>query len=153
MQEIFVQKVPIVTGGQVHYFQVNIPVNVVRIIGIEVSLRIKGLFLMNQWQTGMLTLQAAGKMGFCYNVAVINEPLTTTPYDLGLTIIQAGFAQPGTLLKDSTANRTCTEPDPVNIPNCRLLYGVYRDGMGAQMAIDTSYDLALAFWTEVITNG
>jgi hypothetical protein len=153
MQEIFVQKVPVVSGGQVHYFQVNIPANVARIIGIEVSLRTKGPSVLMQWQTGMLTLQAAGKMGFCYNAAVINEPLTTIPYDLGLTMIQAGFVQPDTLLKDAVAQHTCNEPDPVNIPNCRLLYGVYRDGVGVQMTTGSSYELVLAFWTEVTING
>lgn len=150
-QEIIVQQMNIHRRAQVHYFQVNIPGNVARITGIQIGLRADGPTVPagQRWQAGTLTIQAEGKMNLCYNLAVMAEPPVAPQYDLGFTMMQAGFVQPTAIIKDAIAQRYSTTFDPVDLPKCRMLYGVYRDGN--QWLAATSYDLTLTLWTQVNT--
>jgi hypothetical protein len=148
-QEIIVQQMNIHHRAQIHYFQMNIPGHVLRITGIQVGLRADGPTLPAEqhWQAGTLTLQAEGRMNLCYNLAVMAEPPVAPKYDLGFSMMQAGFIQPTTLIQDAIAQRGRSSFDPVSIPKCRMIYGVYRDGN--QWSTATSYDLTLTIWTQV----
>ncbi len=147
--EVIVQVMHIRRPGQVFYFQVNLPPHVSRVVAIQAGLRITGTAMKDYfpWETGMLTLQAEGSIHFCYNHTLLAEPNRLPPYDLGLTIWQAGFAEASQLQKDMVANRGRHEPDPVDFPKTRTLYGVYKDRLGDRWDYSVGYTLTLTLWT------
>lgn len=150
-QQHIVQLIAINRPAQVHYFQVNLPPDVVRVLAAQVGLRITGPAkpTIRPWEMGTLTLQTEGSMNFCFNKMVMGEPAASLPYDLGFRVLQAGFLQPTVLLQNGIAMRSRHIPDPVDFPNCRTLYGVYKDLLGSYWQEGTAYEVTLTLLMRV----
>jgi hypothetical protein len=154
MQQPIVHIITIDRPAQVHYFQVNLPPDVVRVIAAQIGLRITGPAkpTTRPWEMGALTLQTEGKMNFCYNQMVLGEPAEAVAQDLGFRVLQAGFLQSTVLMKNGIAVRSQHVPDPVDFPNGRTLYGVYKD-MLAPWPNGILYVVTLTLWTQLTKMG
>lgn len=146
-QQPIIHRVTIDRPAQVHYFQINLPPDAVRVIAAQVGLRITGPAkpTSRPWEMGALTLQTEGTMNFCYNQMVLGEPAEAVAQDLGFRVLQAGFLQPTVLMKNGIAVRSRHVPDPVDFPNARTLYGVYKDLL-TPWPQGTVYVVTLTLW-------
>jgi hypothetical protein len=75
-QEIIVHPLLITKAGEQQYFQVNIPRDVISIVGITNSIQLmQKATISGTGQVGFLQLQATGKANGCYNSIVRLEPV------------------------------------------------------------------------------
>lgn len=141
--------IPIERRGQQIFFQLNLPLDIDRIVGIETAIRIvDGMTIPSHRSmgAGTLWLQSEGKADVCYNLYVIPEQKGMTVTDLGYTAIQAGFREGGRILGDAVAQSVGWKPDAVDLPGCRMFYGSYLDTLGVQVSKDILYHLSIHIW-------
>lgn len=142
--------------GQRVCFQIIVPRDVVRIVGIETSIRSRYCRAFMPWQrdftAGLLTLQSAGSADVCYSSYVMVEQKTRLPTDLGNTgygYFNAGFYDWTGLAVDGIAQSGYREPDILNIAAPRLLSGTYSDQWGPALARNLTYRLSVHLWVTI----
>lgn len=141
--------IPIERRGQQIFFQINLPLDIDRIVGIETAIRIVDGIKIQYYKSmgaGTLWLQSEGKADVCYCLYVLPERMSMTTTDLGYTAIQAGFREGGRILGDAIAQSAGWKPDPIDLPGCRMFYGSYIDALGIQSSTDVIYHLSIHIW-------
>lgn len=139
--------------GQRIPFQLTLPRDAVRLIGIETSVR----FLycrsfmpnMRDFTAGLLTFRADGNFNTCYSSYVKVEQKIFLPTDLSFWYWQAGFTIWTPLIMDSVANGRFQEPETFDIAAPRFLNGTYIDQWGVAIGRNLTYRLSIHLWVTV----
>jgi hypothetical protein len=149
-QEIIVHPLLITKAGEQQYFQVNIPRDVISIVGITNSIQLMQKATVSETgQVGFLQLQATGRANGCYNSIVKLEPIEALKTDLSLSSYQAGFLHLDLIQKNGIAQRGMNSPETIHLPSCNCFYGNYKDLLGRLLSQDISYRLSITLWTQV----
>ncbi len=142
--------------GQVVSFQITIPRDVVRIVGLETGIRNRYCRPLMPWRRdqtgGLLTLRAAGSIGICYSNYVKVQTNTMLAVDLGYNGYGswvAGFYSWSELLVNAAAHSGHREPDTLDIPAPRVFHGTYTDTWGISESRDIAYRLSIYLWVTV----
>jgi len=142
--------------GQIVSFQITIPRDVVRIVGIETGIRNRYCRPLMPWRRdqtgGLLSLRATGDKGVFYSSYVKVQTNTMIPVDLGYngngTWI-AGFGGWDWLVVNAAAHSGHREPDILDITAPRVLHGTYTDTWGIGESRDITYRLSIYLWVTV----
>lgn len=147
--EIIVHTLIISRAGEHQYFEINIPRDVVQISGITTGVQLIDVpQVSGTGQTGMLQLQATGRVNGFYNSIVKLEPVAALKADLGLKVYQAGFTVSNALLINGLAQRGLNSPENIHLPHCNCFYGNYVDLLGKGLNKDVSYRINITLWTK-----
>jgi len=134
-------------------FQIAVPRDVIRIVGIETSIRSRYCRSVLAWRrehtAGLLTLEATGILGNCYSSYVKVDQNFQLQQDLMYKQYQAGFRYGDELLSNTAAMGAHREPDNLDIPAPRVLLGSYTDHWGDQMARNMAYRLSIHLWVSI----
>ena len=140
-------------AGQRVYFQIKIPRDVIRIKGIETSIRSRYCRAFTPWRrdftAGLLTLQAPDSTAICYSSYVEVEQSILLPTDLGYTTFTAGFKYGWETTWNTVAQSAAKEPDILDMPAPAFLNGMYVDQWGATMNKNLTYRLSIHLWVTV----
>lgn len=168
-EEVIIQSITISRRGEQHYFQMKLPRNTHKIIGVETGLYIlsasvylfgtmhgemNALFRNNL--IGRLQLKANGKPDIFYSKEIFERD-----YNIGAGEIKQfiNAAPPmrrlaqdpdGNSFSDFTqwTHGTKREEDPLNICNCTVINGQFRDAIGDYFGMDLQYKVMLYLWIE-----
>lgn len=153
LSTVLYHNVLVLQPGQRICFQVLLPRDTMRIVGVETSIRNSygnALVLGRHYFTaGLLTLQASGMTDLCYSNYIMVEPKRMLPTDLGYRSIRAGFISSGPLEIDAVAQWGHHEPDVLNIAAPRILLGTYTDLWGVDRGTNVAYQISLHLWVTV----
>lgn len=140
-------KVAISRQGQQNYFQVNVPKDTARIIGIETGITgLDGVTppeITGRQLAGQIRLQAENAANICYSAPVYLGISDLDKQLLGFDPLYTGWQQ--------NLHIGCIDkvPDPVTIQNSYMLYGNYTDAFGKKLNRDLRYTVGLYLWTEM----
>ena len=173
-EQVLIQAIGINRRSQQNFFQVKLPRDTHKIIGIETGLLIQdsppdafsplqagsGLIERNNLM-GVLQLKANGRPDIFYAKEIFERDLNigagelkVFPYDppnerrLGLRRI---FVPPDGNSFDffpSCTHGTRREEDPLNICGCTVINGYFKDSIGEVFGYDVSYKVMLYIWIE-----
>jgi len=140
-------------AGQRVCFQIKIPRDVIRIKGIETSIRSRYCRAFMPWLRdftgGLLTLQTPDSTNMCYSSYVEVEQSILLPTDLGYKYFTAGFLYGSELTWNSVPQSATKEPDTLDIAAPAILYGVYTDKWGVSLNRNLTYRLSIHLWVTV----
>lgn len=157
---LIVREISIQKKGEVNFFNIRFPNNVLRILGIETDVFITSPYTLPsaggtgapplQWtaqkavSVGKLKLQSPGREGLFFETWV-----TLIPYGNGLPDMSFGLIPIGSLTIDRKQG-----PKLLNLPCGHLqVEGMYEDDAGTQQGQDISYTLKLFLWVETSEAG
>lgn len=152
LSSVLYHNVQVQQQGQRVCFQIILPRDTMRIVGIETSIRSDSNVsapIQHYVTAGLLTLQAAGQADLCYSNHIMVESKKMLPTDLGYRYIVAGFINWPPLAIDAIAQWGHREPDILNIAAPRYLIGTYTDLWGADIATNLTYRLSIHLWVTV----
>lgn len=139
--------------GQQVSFQINIPADVTRIVGIETGIRNIYCRSLMAWPryhpAGLLTLQTEGSKNLCYSSHLKVEQNTVLAEDLGYNFYIAGIGGWNWLVASTAMHTAHREPEVLDIPAPRVLIGNYIDEWGKYMVRNITYRLSIYLWVEV----
>lgn len=139
--------------GQRLNFQITIPRDVIRVVGIETSIRFLycRAFMPNlrDFTAGLLTLRANSSLDVCYSSYVKVEQKILLPTDLNFWYPQAGFMDWRPIMMDTVAQGQFQEPDTLDIVAPRVFKGMYLDQWGLTMGRNLTYRLSIHLWVVV----
>lgn len=140
--------------GQRVCFQITLPRDVERIVGIETGIRNRYCRPLMPWRrdqpAGLLTLDAAGGVGMFYSSHLKVETNTVVPIDLGFQYWTIGGPTMWDwLMVNAASHRAHREPEPLDIPASRVIHGIYTDEWGISEYRDIAYRLSIYLWVTV----
>jgi hypothetical protein len=137
--------------GQRVCFQITLPRDTVRVVGIETGIRSYSPLIpsVRDYTGGLLTFQTAGSNDLCYSSYVKVEQKVTIKTDLSYTAFLAGFTTWNRLMADVALHSGHREPDTLDIPAPRILIGTYTDQWGAGMTNNITYGLSIYLWVTI----
>jgi hypothetical protein len=139
--------------GQRISFQLTLPRDAVRLIGIETSVRFLycTAFMpnMRDFTAGLLTFRADGSFNTCYSSYVKVEQKILLPTDLNFWYPQAGFMDWTPISMDTVAQSRYQEPEAFDIAAPRFLNGTYVDQWGVTIGRNLTYRLSIHLWVTV----
>jgi len=131
-------------------FQIILPRDVIRVVGIETSIRFLycRAFMpnMRDFTAGLLTLRANSSLDCCYSTYVKVEQKTLLPTDLNFGYWQAGFFDWTPITIDAVAQGQFQEPDTLDIVAPRVFKGTYVDQWGVTVGRNLTYRLSIHLW-------
>lgn len=139
--------------GQRVSFQIKLPRDAVRIVGIETCIRSRYCRAFMPWMrdytAGLLTFQAPATTDICYSSYVAVEQSTLLPTDLGYQYFKAGFRDWSEIAVSTVAQSTAKEPDLLDIVAPAVLTGQYVDKWGVTLDRNLTYRLSIHLWITV----
>lgn len=139
-------KARITKRGQQCYFQVNVPRDVVAIVGVEAGITgLQGLLpsdIVGRQLCGQLRIQAENAANMCYS----------SPVFVGMSAVDKkipGFRPLHTAWQQTPyVGIVSNDPDPVLIKGSYMLYGSFADVLGKRLGRDLTYTAGVYLWTE-----
>jgi hypothetical protein len=168
---------PIETKGQWHFFQVRMPVDTVKIIGIETSVSIvetdlgtlpstlqtDWLSLYRHIRVGEIKLQSLDETGFFYAGEIVETDRNLFRGDYSFTYYGLRTINPGTSAEEQVPEYTnpinfwqskpwthsgCRFEDEIMLSGQKIINGFYHDSIGETLDQDTHYTISLYTWYE-----
>lgn len=173
-EQVIIQPISITRRGQQNFFQVKLPRDTHRIIGIESGLIVldcppyafsplqgnPGLILRNNLM-GVMQLKANGRPDIFYAKEIFERDLNIGAGELRLFLydppnerrlsLRRIFVPPdgnSFSFSPSCTHGTKREEDPLNICDCTVINGHFKDSIGEVMGYDLSYKVMLYIWIE-----
>lgn len=176
-EEVIIQPIRVTKKKEQIFFQVKLPRDVHKIIGIETGLYLESElpvfvpfiqgnanFIRQNRLMGTLQLQASGKPNLFYAKEIIDRDINlgvgemkVVPPDVIVRrivepLLKKGDDVPndGNNFSDFTiwSHGTKREEDPVNVCGCQLINGQFKDAVGEYYNIDIQYRVMLYIWIE-----
>lgn len=173
-EEVIIQNIGISRRGEQYYFQMKLPRDTHKIIGAETGLYIVSasayLFgtmhgemnaLFHNNLIGRLQLKANDKPDIFYSKEIFERDYNIGAGEIKIypeQIKQERISEPlkvdvppdGNSFSDFTqwTHGTKREKDPLNICNCTLINGQFRDAIGDYFGMDLQYKVMLYIWIE-----
>lgn len=176
-EEVIIQPIRITRKKEQQFFQVKLPRDVHKIIGIETGLYaesdlpafvpfIQGNanFIRQNRLMGSLQLQAAGKPNLFYAKDIFEKDINLGVGEMKVVppdVIVRRLIEPQPRKGDDVPNDgnnfsdftiwthgTKREEDPVNVCGCQLINGQFKDAVGEYYNIDIQYRVMLYIWIE-----
>ncbi|OSZ78134.1 hypothetical protein CAP35_07675 [Chitinophagaceae bacterium IBVUCB1] len=140
-EDVVVARINVARKDSQQYFQVILPRDTQKIKGIECSAVLQSpLPVTNERFLGNLQLQAEGQTNLCYCTDIfLDRPNAQIP-TLGFTgdsWMKKAFEQSG-----------MRETEPLEIKDCHVLYGCFRDIIGQKLKNDLHYKVTFYIWIE-----
>lgn len=146
--DIVVTKINISRSGELNFFQVNIPKDVVGITGIQtgiLGINVPGAKFSSKNHVGTIKLQTETPANMCYcgevyfgSGALEN---TLTGFDTANRDMVKLFTFP-------FASGSSSDVETTMIRDTYTLYGCYEDLLGKQLGRNVSYTIGLYLWTK-----
>lgn len=153
LSTVLYHNVLVLQQGQRICFQILLPRDTMRIIGIETSIHNNSgnasVLGRRYFTAGVLTLQASGTVDLCYSNHIMVESQRMLPTDLGYKTFRAGFINSKALDIDAVAQWGHHEPDLLNIAAPRMLFGTYTDLWDTDRDKNVAYQLSIHLWVTV----
>jgi hypothetical protein len=145
--DIVVTKINITRSGELNFFQVNIPKDVVGITGIQTGIlgvHIPGDGFGDKNHVGSIKLQAETPANMCYCCEVYfgSGTLENT-----LTGFDTASGDMVNLFTFPFASGSSSGVETTMIRNTHTIYGCYEDILGKQLGRDVPYTIGLYLWT------
>lgn len=172
-EEVIIQSIGITKKKEQSFFQVKLPRDTNKIIGIETGLYILAAplysfvppednsgFIRRNNLMGVLQLQTNGKPDIFYSKEIFERDLNIGEAEIKIIPGQPKQEEKVALLKveppdgNSFDFFTCwthgskREEDPLNICGCTLINGQFKDAVGEYFGTDISYKIILYIWIE-----
>ena len=175
-EEVIIQSIRITKKKEQSFFQVKLPRDTYKIIGIETGLYIEselpGVLPYIQGDTNMLQrnrligtlqLQAWGKPNLFYAKDIFDKDINSGVNELKIVpdVIERRLIEPqlrrgddvphdGNNFSDFTiwSHGTKREEDPVSVCRCHIINGQFKDAAGEYYNIDIQYRVTLYIWIE-----
>ncbi len=171
-EEVIIQTISISKRGQQNFFQVKLPRDTHKIIGVETGLyvlNVPGYFIPAQelsmlirrnYMMGVVQLQANGKPDVFYSKEIFER-------DINIGAGEVKVFPPPVVIMERKADApdgnnfdyftlwthgTKREEDPLNICGCTVINGQYKDAIGEYFQTDVNYKIMLYIWIERKTN-
>lgn len=139
--------------GQRVCFQIKLPPDAIRIVGIETCIRSRYCRPFMPWMrdftAGLLTLRAPAATDICYSSHVMVEQSTLLPSDLGYREFRAGIWNYSEMSVNTVAQSAAKEPDILNIVAPNVLNGYFLDNWGVTLDRNLTYRLSIHLWITV----
>ena len=167
-EQVIIQTITISKRGQQIFFQVKLPRDTNKIIGVET-----GLYLLNaplyfipaqelsmlvrrNYMMGVVQLRANRKPDVFYSKEIFERDINIGAGEVKLflppvVVIEKKVDQPdGNNFDYFThwTHGTKREEDPLNIYDCSVINGQYKDAIGEYFQTDVSYKVLLYIWIE-----
>jgi hypothetical protein len=152
--DVMTSQVTVRRQGAQQFFSMSLPVDVVRIVGVETGISMASPLTNGNRQTaGTLRLQAADKANICF----CGDVKTGVTAPEGLT---PGFPVPDAETGSSLLTWASQpfvaggayEPESILLKDCRTIYGCYSDELGRALKADLHYTVSFFLWIEVKTD-
>ena len=158
IQDVKIQRLHIRKQGERHYFQMNIPRQAERIVGIELGGFFRTIMTVRSSQKsdyllsvhrnrvcGEMQLQITGRAGFCFTGQLVQEDVNDR-----FTVMSPYEAKVLPMLWNSTSFSSGgrKELDEVLIVNEKVIYGCYKDVVGKAEMKDHEYTVLVYVWFE-----
>lgn len=173
-EQVITQVISISRRGEQKYFQVKLPRDTQRIIGVETGLRIQNLpyywfavqpelslSLKRNVLVGTLQLQANSSPNVFYSKEVFERDnnisageLKLFPANINMEKRRIAFRVGEPPDGNSFSDFTCLthgrkmEEDPLSICNCTVVNGQLKDRLGEYTNTDAAYKVTLYIWIE-----
>ncbi|MBN8674992.1 hypothetical protein PDL71_10740 [Lacibacter sp. MH-610] len=176
-EQVIIQPISISKRGQQNFFQVKLPRDTHRIIGIETGLYLlnvpgyvipaseQSMLMRRNNLMGVVKLRANGKPDVFYSKEVFER-------DINISAGEMKIVPPPVVSEERTPLRKLDEQpdgnsfdyfthwthgakreeDPLNICGCAFINGQYKDAIGEYFYMDVSYKIMLYIWIERKTN-
>lgn len=153
LSSVVITNILIRRQGQRACFQIKLPRDAIRIVGIETSIRSRYCRAFMPWMrdftAGLLTLQAPSTTDVCYSSYVMVEQSTLLPTDLGYREFRAGLWSWSEMAVNTIAQSTAKEPDIIDIVAPNVLNGYFIDKWGITLDKNLTYRLSIHLWITV----
>ena len=173
-EQVIIQAISITRRSQQNFFQVKLPRDTGKIIGIESGLIIQdsppyafSTLLANTGITernnlmGVMQLKANGRPDIFYANEIFERDLNIgagelrvfsndQPNERRLLLLRPRIPPDGNSFgfSPSCTHGTKREEDPLNICGCTVINGYFKDSIGDIMGYDLSYKVMLYIWIE-----
>ena len=176
-EEVIIQSIGITKKNEQQFFQVKLPRDTNKIIGIETGLYILAAplysfvpsednsgFIRRNNMMGVLQLQTNGKPDIFYSKEIFERDLNIGEAEIKIIPDQPKQEEKVAFLREEPPDGnsfdffTCwthgskREEDPLNICGCTLINGQFKDAIGEYFGRDISYKVILYIWIERKTN-
>ena len=176
-EEVIIQSICITKKKEQTFFQVKLPRDTYKIIGIETGLYILAAppnlfvplqdnsgFIRRNNMMGILQLQTNGKANIFYSKEIFERDINIGTGEIKIITDQPNQEENVAFLRveppdgNSFDFFTCwthgskREEDPLNICGCTLINGQFKDAVGEYFGTDISYKVILYIWIERKTN-
>lgn len=175
-EEVIIQSIRITKKKEQAFFQVKLPRDANKIIGIETGLNVESAlpvfvpyaqgnanFIRQNRLIGRLQLRASGKPNLFYAKEIFDKDINLGVNELKVVPdkIERRLIEPlrlkgddvpddGNNFNDFTiwSHGTKREEDPVDVCGCQLINGQFKDAVGDYYNIDIQYRVMLYIWIE-----
>ena len=173
-EQVIIQPISISKRGQQNFFQVKLPRDTDKIIGIETGLIIQdspiyafSILLANPGVTernnlmGVMQLKANGRPDIFYAKEIFERDLNIgagelrvfpndQPNERRLLLLRPRIPPDGNSFgfSPSCTHGTKREEDPLSICGCTVINGYFKDSIGEVMGYDLIYKVMLYIWIE-----
>ena len=173
-EQVLIQTINIIKRNQQVFFQIKLPRDTHKIIGVETGLYILEaypyLFTPSQDDMGLirsnimmgtLQLQANGNTAIFYSKEIFERDINTGRGELKEFVSQGQGGAPLAFLLinvppdgngfdffNSWTHGSKREEDPVNVCNCSVINGWFKDAAAAIINTDIHYQVMLYIWIE-----
>lgn len=150
--DVMTSQVTVRRQGAQQFFSMSLPVDVVRIVGVETGITMTSPLRVGSRQTaGTLRLQAADRANICFCGDVktgVNAPEGLTPGFINSDEDASLFVWASQPFVAGGAY----EPESILLRDCRTIYGCYSDELGKALKADLRYTVSFFLWIEVKTD-
>lgn len=170
-EQVIIQTINISKRGQQNFFQVKLPRDVHKIIGIETGLNVlnvQGYFIPAQELSklvrrnnlmGVVQLRANTKPDVFYSKEIFERDMNIGAGEIKIipspVMMERKVDQPdGNSFDYFThwTHGTKREEDPLDVCGCSVINGQYKDAVGEYFQTDVNYKVVLYIWIERKTN-
>jgi hypothetical protein len=140
-EDVIVTRIKVTRKDSQQYFQAILPRDTIKIKGIESSAVLQSVLPPNNERfLGNLQLQAEGQANLCYCTDIfLDRPDALIPT----------FGFPGNgWIKRAFEQSGIRELEPLDIKNCHVLYGCFKDIIGQRLDADLYYKVTFYIWIE-----
>lgn len=143
-QKITVIAIPITKKGELNFFQVNLPRDIDRIVGMQAGIMgVENLFQVEErYVAGTVKVQAENVADFCYTADVA---IGYTSFEVQAIGANPNYKALGDLFKLRDVD---SQLKPLRIRNSFTLYGCYQDYLIKKLENNITYTFRLYIWTE-----
>ncbi len=143
-QKITVITIPITKKGELNFFQINLPRDISRIVGMQAGIMgVENLFAVSQrYVAGIVKVQAEQIASFCYSSEVAIGYTDFEVQPIGSIALYKPLAIPYSL------RGVDSQLKPLLIRNSFTLYGRYEDLLIKKLNAGITYTFRLYVWTE-----
>lgn len=172
-EEVIIQSIGITKKNEQQFFQVKLPRDTNKIIGIETGIYIQAAplysfvpsednsgFIRRNNMMGVLQLQTNGKPDIFYSKEIFERDLNIGEAEIKIIPDQPKKEEKVAFLREEPPDGnsfdffTCwthgskREEDSLNICGCTLINGQFKDAVGEYFGTDISYKVILYIWIE-----